>query len=108
MRSSFLALFAGALSFSADSVISSFFLMIPAAQFTESVLAKTGRTTMLYEDRYKRGIAEGAGHTFVLTEMAEPDGGGLDTVIAGTSVFDWFTAHIDGTEGWVDLVDEGL
>ena len=33
MRSSFLALFAGALSFSADSVISSFFLMIPPGQF---------------------------------------------------------------------------
>lgn len=97
-----------ALSFSADSVISTFFLMIPAAQFTESLLSETGRTTMLYEDRYKRGIAEGSGHTFVLTEMASEDGGGLDTVIAGTTVLDWFTAHIEGSEAWVDLVDEGL
>ena len=97
-----------ALSFSADSVISTFFLMIPAAEFTQSLLNETGRTTTLYEDRYKRGIAEGSGHTFLLTETAEPDGGGLDTVIAGTSVLDWFSAHIDGTDGWVDLVDEGL
>ena len=97
-----------ALSFSADSVISTFFLMIPAAQFTESLLSETGRTTMLFEDRYKRGIAEGTGHTFVLTEMASEDGGGLDTIIAGTTVLDWFTAHIEGGEAWVDLVDEGL
>ncbi|MGB5681598.1 MAG: pectin acetylesterase-family hydrolase, partial [Polyangiales bacterium] len=97
-----------ALSFSADSVISTFFLMIPAAQFTESLLAETGRTTMLYEDRYKRAIAEGTGHTFVLTEMASEDGGGLDTEITGTTVFEWFTAHIEGSEAWVDLVDEGL
>ncbi|MGB5313772.1 MAG: pectin acetylesterase-family hydrolase [Polyangiales bacterium] len=97
-----------ALSFSADSVISTFFLMIPAAQFTESLLAETGRTTMLYEDRYKRAIAEGTGHTFVLTEMASEDGGGLDTEITGTTVFEWFTAHIEGSDAWVDLVDEGL
>ncbi len=96
------------LSFGADSVIT-FFFKISAAQFTESLLAETGRTTMLYEDRYKRAIAEGTGHTFVLTEMASEDGGGgLDTEIAGTTVLDWFTAHIDGTEGWVDLVDESL
>jgi hypothetical protein len=82
--------------------------MIPQAQFTESLLTETGRTTMLYEDRYKRGIAEGTGHTFVLSEMASEDGGGLDTEIAGTTVLDWFTAHIDGTEAWTDLVDEGL
>jgi hypothetical protein len=97
-----------ALSFSADSVISTFFLMIPAAQFTESLLSETGRTTMLYEDRYKRAIAEGTGHTFVLTEMASDGGGGLDTDIAGTTVLDWFTAHIEGSEAWIDLVDEGL
>jgi hypothetical protein len=44
----------------------------------------------------------------VLNEMASEDGGGLDTTIAGTTVLDWFTAHIEGSEAWVDLVDEGL
>jgi hypothetical protein len=44
----------------------------------------------------------------LLTEVASPDGGGLDTEIAGTTVLDWFTGHIDGTEAWVDLVDESL
>ena len=97
-----------ALSFSADAVIGTFFLLIPPAQFTESLLAETGRTTMLYEDRYKRFIAEGTAHTFLLTEMAEPDGGGLDVEISGVTVLDWVTAHIEGTQVWDDLVDDGL
>ena len=58
-----------ALSFSADQVISTFFLMIPGDEFTESLLAETGRTTTLYEDRYKRFIPEGGAHTTLLREI---------------------------------------
>jgi hypothetical protein len=48
----------------------------------------------------------------LLTETAGSSGGipigGLDTEIAGVSILDWFTAMIEGTGGWDDLVDEGL
>jgi hypothetical protein len=102
-----------ALSFSADQVISAFFLMIPGAEFTESLLAETGRTTMLFEERYKRFIPEGGAHTTLLTETSgggQPglEIGALDTEIDGVTVLDWFTAHIEGTEDWDDLVAEGL
>jgi hypothetical protein len=102
-----------ALSFSADQVISTFFLMIPGPEFTESLLAETERTTTLYEDRYKRFIPEGGAHTTLLRETSEGgqgglEIGGLDTEIAGVTVLDWFTAQIEGTETWDDLVAEGL
>lgn len=103
-----------ALSFSADFVIATTFLMIPAADFTTSLLAETGRITAAYPDRYRRFIADGAAHTTLL--RAEPGDdilpgveiGSLETAIGGTSVLDWFTAFVDGTEDWENLVDEGL
>jgi len=102
-----------ALSFSADTVISLTFLMVAPADFTSWLLAETGRTTGLFQDRYKRFIPNGTAHTTLLLETSEGGGGGipigaLDTEIAGVSVLDWFTAMIDGTETWDDLVDEGL
>jgi hypothetical protein len=101
-----------ALSFSADGVISVTFLMVNPANFTRWLLDETGRTTMTFEDRYKRFIPNGVAHTTLLRETSDGGGGlqigSLDTEIAGTSVLDWFTAHIEGSEAWVDLVDEGL
>ena len=102
-----------ALSFSADQVISTFFLMIPAEQFTESLLTETARTTMLYEDRYKRFIPAGGAHTTLLGEPGDGGDPGLEigtveTAIGEVSVLDWLTAHIDGTEAWDDLIDESL
>jgi hypothetical protein len=102
-----------ALSFSADAVISFTFLMVNPANFTSWLLAETERTTTLFEDRYKRFIPEGSAHTTLLLEMSDggSDGiqiGSLDTEIAGVTVLDWFTAMVDGTEAWDDLVDEGL
>jgi len=102
-----------ALSFSADSVISTFFLMIPPATFTASLLAETGRTTAAFPDRYKRFIPVGAAHTTLLRETAEGGGegleiGSLETEVGGVTVLDWFTAMIDGSEDWVDRVDESL
>jgi len=102
-----------ALSFSADAVISVTFLQINPANFTASLLAETGRTTMLFESRYKRFIPAGQAHTTLLRATSGGGGGGLqigslETAIGGVTVLDWFTAHIDGTDGWVDLVDEGL
>ncbi len=98
-----------AMSFSADSVIATFFLMIPAAQFTESLLTETSRTAGLFEDRYRRFIPAGTAHTMLLTEMAEqPDGGGLDTEVSGVSALDFFVGHVEGTEDWQNLVDESL
>jgi hypothetical protein len=102
-----------ALSFSADQVISVFFLMIPGAQFTESLLAETSRITTSWEARYKRFIPAGAAHTTLLRETsegAEPglEIGALDTAIDSVTVLDWFAAQIDGTDVWDDLVDEGL
>lgn len=102
-----------ALSFSADGVISVTFLMINPTAFTTSLLAETGRTTMMFEDRYKRFIPEGNAHTTLLRETSDGGGSGfqigsLDTEITGVSVLDWFTAMIDGTEVWEDLVDEGV
>ncbi|MBT8480161.1 MAG: vtpJ-therm [Myxococcales bacterium] len=101
-----------ALSFSADAVISFTFLMVTPANFTSWLLAETERTTNSFEDRYKRFIPSGTAHTTLLRETSEGgDGiqiGALDTEIAGVSVLDWLSAMIDGTEGWVDLVDEGL
>ncbi len=102
-----------ALSFSADSVISTFFLMIPPATFTASLLAETGRTTSSFPERYKRFIPVGAAHTTLLRETAEGGGqgleiGSLETEVGGVTVLDWFTAMIDGREDWVDRVDESL
>ncbi|MBT8469584.1 MAG: pectinacetylesterase family protein [Deltaproteobacteria bacterium] len=101
-----------ALSFSQDAVISFTFLMVTPTNFTSWLLAETERTTNLFEDRYKRFIPNGAAHTTLLRELSEGgDGiqiGALDTEVAGVSVLDWFTAMIDGTEAWDDLVDEGL
>jgi hypothetical protein len=102
-----------ALSFSADSVISAFFLMISPADFTASLLVETERTTTAFEERYKRFIPEGAAHTTLLRATSEGEDpvveiGSLETEVKNVTVFDWFTAMIDGTEGWVDLVDEGL
>ena len=34
--------------------------------------------------------------------------GTLQTSIDGTSVLDWFTAFVDGTAAWENLVDEGV
>ena len=103
-----------ALSFSADTVISLFFLMLNPADFTASLLAETARTTDAFPDRYKRFIPEGGAHTTLLRETAEGGSdsgveiGSLETEIAGVTVLDWFTAMIDGTETWDDLVDEAL
>jgi len=101
-----------ALSFSADAVISFTFLMVTPANFTGWLLAETERTTGLFEDRYKRFIPNGTAHTTLLRELSEGGSGiqigALDTEIDGVSVLDWFSAVIDGTDGWVDLVDEGL
>jgi len=101
-----------ALSFSQDAVISFTFLMVTPTNFTSWLLAETERTTNLFEDRYKRFIPNGAAHTTLLREVSEGGDdfqiGALDTEIAGVSVLDWFTAMIDGTEVWDDLVDEGV
>jgi len=102
-----------ALSFSADGVISVTFLMINPVNFTASLLAETERTTMLFPDRYKRFIPAGSAHTTLLRETSDNSGGGiqigsLETAIDGVTVLDWFTAMIDGTEAWVDLVDPSV
>ena len=103
-----------ALSFSADSVISTFFLGINPADFTTSLLAETERTTTMFESRYKRFIPVGGAHTTLLRENSDGGGvagiqiGSLETEIGGVNVLDWVTAMIDGTDGWVDLVDESL
>jgi len=101
-----------ALSFSVDTVTSLTFLMVTPANFTSWLLAETERTTGLFEDRYKRFIPNFAAHTTLLLETSEGCAGlpigALDTEIAGVTVLDWFTAMIDGTDGWVDLVDEGV
>ena len=102
-----------ALSFSADAVISVTFLMINPATFTQSLLAETGRTTMTFEDRYKRFIPVGPAHTTLLRATSGEPGGGiqigsLETAIGDVTVLDWFTAMIDGTEDWDDLLGEGL
>jgi hypothetical protein len=102
-----------ALSFSADAVISSGFLFIPAEQFTVPLLAETERITLEYPERYKRFIPAGGAHTVLLRETSEGgepglEIGALDTTIGDVTVLDWFTAHIEGTEDWVNLVDESL
>jgi hypothetical protein len=102
-----------ALSFSADSVIATFFLMIPPADFTASLLAETGRTTMMFEDRYKRFIPVGSAHTTLLLEEPGTLGGSveigsLQTEIEGVSVLQWLTAMIEGGEAWDDRVDPSL
>ncbi len=104
-----------ALSFSTDFVVATTFLMIPATDFTDTLLAETGRITDSYPDRYKRFIAEGAAHTAVLIPDAEAAAqrlplqlGHLQVEIGGTTVLDWFTAMIDGTDAWENLVDPSL
>jgi hypothetical protein len=102
-----------ALSYSADAIIALSFLMIPPAKFTTSLLAETGRTTTMFEDRYKRFIPADSAHTAILNAGPAEDRegfriGGLETEIDGVTVLDWFTAMIDGTEAWDDLVDESL
>jgi len=103
-----------ALSHSADFVIANTFLMIDAADFTASLLAETGWITENYPDRYKRFIPEGIGHTALLCATPDSCGefssllGSLETAIGDTTVLDWFTAMIDGTEDWENLVDDTL
>ncbi len=68
---------------------------------------------MMFEDRYKRFIPNGAAHTTLLRATSDAGGGGiqigsLETEIAGVSMLDWFAAMIDGTEVWDELVDEGV
>lgn len=101
-----------ALSFSADAVIAVTFLQINPQRFTTSLLAETARTTDLFETRYKRFIPEGTAHTTLLLESDGGVGGftigSLETEINDVTVLDWFTAMIDGTEAWDDLVADGL
>jgi len=103
-----------ALSFSEDSVISDFFLMIDPADFTASLLSETGRTSTLFGDRYQRFIPVGSAHTTLLRETSDGGGlpgvelGSLQTEVGGVTVLDWITAMIDGSDDWVDLVDESL
>lgn len=101
-----------ALSFSEDAVIAVTFLMITPQRFTTSLLAETGRTTDLFETRYKRFIPEGSAHTTLLLESAGDVGGftigSLETEIGGVTVLDWFSAMIEGSEDWDDLVADGL
>jgi len=104
-----------ALSFSQDFVVATLFLMIPVADFTASLLAETGRIAGSYPDRYKRFITVGASHTAILVPDAEAaagllptDIGHLEIEIGGTTVLDWFTALIDGTDAWENLVDPSL
>jgi hypothetical protein len=102
-----------ALSFSADSVIATFFLMIAPSDFTASLLAETGRAADAFPDRYRRFIPVGSAHTTLLLETSEGDLGGLEigsleTEIGDVSVLDWLTAMIDGTPEWIDLVGESL
>ncbi|MEM7435934.1 MAG: pectin acetylesterase-family hydrolase [Myxococcota bacterium] len=103
-----------AMSFSADFVIATTFLMIPATDFTTELLAETGRITDNFPDRYRRFIAEGAAHTTLLrAEPGDPVLGGLEigsleTAIDGTSVLDWFSAYVDGTDDWQNLVEDGV
>ncbi|MBW1762268.1 MAG: hypothetical protein JRJ64_12335 [Deltaproteobacteria bacterium] len=98
-----------ALSFSADEVIATFFLAVAPADFTVWLLAETARTTTI-----KRFIPVGGAHTTLLQETSDGGGvagiqiGSLETEIGGVNVLDWVTAMIDGTDGWVDLVDESL
>ena len=59
-------------------------------------------------------LAEGTAHTTLL--RAEPGDdilpgvqiGSLETDIDGTTVLDWFSAFVDGSDDWVDLVDETI
>jgi len=103
-----------ALSFSEDAVIAGVFLMIDPKDFTASLLSETGRTSALFADRYKRFIPVGRAHTTLL--LASPAGsalpgveiGSLETAVGGVTVLDWLTAMVDGTDAWVDLVDESL
>jgi len=103
-----------ALSFSADAVISTYFLMIDPADFTASLLSETGRTAGLFPDRYKRFIPVGSAHTTLLRETSDGGSvqgleiGSLQTAVEDVTVLDWITAMVDGTDGWVDLVDPSL
>lgn len=102
----------GALSFSADAVISVTFLQVNPANFTSWLLAETGRTTDLFVDRYKRFIPAGNAHTVALREVCEGGGGlqigCLETEIDGVDVLDWLTALLDDSDEWVDLVDSSV
>jgi hypothetical protein len=88
--------------------------MTPAEDFTASLLAETQRTTTMFGDRYKRFIPVDTAHTAILREGPAVDTeagfriGGLETEIDGVTVLEWFTAMLDGTEVWNDLVDPSL
>lgn len=104
-----------ALSFSTDFVIATTFLMIPTADFTASLLSETGRIAETYPERYKRFVPVGASHTAILVPDAEAaagllpiDVGHLETEMGGANVLDWFTAMLDGTDGWENVVDPSL
>ena len=103
-----------ALSFSADAVIATFFLGVDPDDFTGWLLAETDRTTTMFENRYKRFIPLGGAHTTLLRETSDGGGvagleiGSLETEVSQVTVLDWITAMIDGTDGWIDLIDETL
>jgi hypothetical protein len=77
-------------------------------------LSETGKTASMFEDRYKRFIPVGGAHTTLLLETSEDGGfpgveiGSLQTTVGDVTVLDWITAMVDGTDGWIDLVDESL
>ena len=101
-----------ALSYSQDSVIADFFMMVGGAAFTEFLLEETTRTHELFETRYKRFIPEGPEHTALLTPTSFQSGpfaiGGLDEEIDGTNVLEFLTGQLAGSEDWTDLVDENV
>jgi len=105
-----------ALSYSRDFVIALTFLMVNAQDFQGWLLTETGRIQSAFPDRYRRFIIDGQGHTTLLLE--EPttislgglpiELGGVRTEVGGTTVLQWLTSMLDGSDGWQDLVDEGL
>jgi hypothetical protein len=101
-----------ALSYSEDGVVADFFFGVDGEVFREQLLEETTRTAEAFPETYKRFIPVGREHTALLAETSSMVGlfaiGGLDETLDGSSVLDFLTAQLDGSETWRDLVDESL
>ncbi len=72
-------------------------LMVDGLVFEEEMLGEVAELNVEYPDRYRSLIADGDEHTFVLRQFSY--------AIAGTTVRQWITDMLDGSDNWVSLSD---
>lgn len=85
------------LSYSQDGVIGGFFLDIGGPAFEAALFPELMQLEAAHPDRVRYWVANGGGHTFLLT--------GLNETAGGVTAIDWVTAMLNDTADWVSRRD---